>query len=360
MNTPDRGSAEPLQERSRKEAKSPGFGTTDTAAIREILDRMRRVEIGCFPTPVFHVDVDGRGGFWVKDDGSCSVVYGGNKVRKLEYLFGLAKRTGKNRLVVQGGTRSHTTLACALHAAGAGIEVLAVVYPPRGSKTSECVDHRLLASGAKVVVTRSFLSMVVHARILSCRPGTLLVPFGCTLPLTTLGYVRAGLELCDQIQQGLLPDPDLLFVAHASGGTVAGLLVGLSLGGSQCRVVAVQTVEAIISSRRRLEKLVKGTLQLLTESDALLPSVMQRLEGIETRYLGEGYFSRCREADQAVDRLSDLRFRLDPIFTGKAMAAMLAAMGRSPAKRYLFWNTNDHGRSEGSMGTAIGWQGGAA
>ena len=60
-------------------------------------------------------------------------------------------------------------------------------------------------------------------------------PTGGTSALGTIGYVNAGLELADQVRAGALPEPAAIFVPLGSGGTVAGLLLGLRLAGLRTR-----------------------------------------------------------------------------------------------------------------------------
>ncbi len=41
----------------------------------------------------------------------------------------------------------------------------------------------------------------------------------------TIGYVNAGLELKAQIDEGLLPEPDKIYVPMGTMGTAVGLLI---------------------------------------------------------------------------------------------------------------------------------------
>ena len=80
--------------------------------FRSRLDRLPRLDLGVFPTPVRSIQL-GSGSIWVKDDGACCDLYGGNKVRKLEYFLADAKRRGTRQLVVWGDPDSHTIMASA-------------------------------------------------------------------------------------------------------------------------------------------------------------------------------------------------------------------------------------------------------
>jgi len=301
------------------------------------------MRLGQFPTPVLKQQFNERTSFWVKNDGASSKIYGGNKVRKLEYLFPFVKGVNKTRLVIIGGNMSHTTLACALHAPSAGLDVTAVVYPPPESKNSGEVDPRLLKSEAEVIKRGSYLTTMITAKLLARRSGSFFVPLGISMPITTLGHIKAGLELYEQVKAGLLPEPEVICIAHASGGTLAGLLIALALIDSKCGILAVQTVEKIISGKRRLKVLLKNTINILGAPEYLNRSALSRLILLEDRYLGKGYFSRSREADLVQKRISNESVKLDPVFTAKAMAAMVYAMEESPDKNYLFWNTHNDG-----------------
>src|SRR5207302_5345990 len=76
------------------------------------------------PTPVEQVGER----LWVQRDDRTSSAYGGNKVRKLEFLLPVARRRG-GPVVTAGGTGSHHVVAAAVHARRLGLDVEAVVYP---------------------------------------------------------------------------------------------------------------------------------------------------------------------------------------------------------------------------------------
>ena len=109
------------------------------------------VALGSGPTPVRPLDLDLGVETWLKDesvfgDGG----WGGNKVRKLEWIIPEAQRRGVSTLFTVGGIGTHWGLACALYAGGHGLDtVLGLVDQPvddhvRGQLT------RLKASGARL------------------------------------------------------------------------------------------------------------------------------------------------------------------------------------------------------------------
>jgi D-cysteine desulfhydrase len=289
--------------------------------------------------------------FWIKDDGRCSEIYGGNKVRKLEYLLADAKQCGKNILVVQGDAESHTVQACGMLGRKAGFDVHAVVFPYRGQSFDSPDLVKLRKIGVCIHQRRAMLGTVLKARWIGWRMKARVVPLGASTPVATLGHVRAALELVEQVRAGVLPHPRRIYIPFATGGSVAGLLIGLAASGSATRVVAVQTVENIIANRRRLERLMKSTLSLLDFGKGSLERCLDQLEMIDAHQLGRGYRDVPMATAAALSVARKHGLCLEPAFSGKAFAALLEAVPEFPNGELLFWNTHDQqGASAGSGG----------
>ncbi|MCA7081928.1 pyridoxal-phosphate dependent enzyme, partial [Staphylococcus aureus] len=71
------------------------------------------------------------------------------------------------------------------------------------------------------------------------------VPAGGTSPLGILGHVAGALELARQVDEGLLPPPARVVLPLGSGGTTAGLVLGLAIAGIDAEVVGVQVVPRV-------------------------------------------------------------------------------------------------------------------
>ncbi len=296
--------------------------------------------LGAFPTPVLKLERPDGFSFWVKDDGRTGTPYGGNKVRKFEYLLAEARWLGIRKLIAGGDTESHTVRACAALGRLAGFSVEAVVYPHGTPPLSSDAIAFLLSTGTRVYRVRSFLQCLLLARFRALLTGGMLIPLGGSSPLSTAGYVRAALELHRQVQAGLLPEPDRLYVAFASGGTAAGLLIGLALAGMRTKVVAVQAVEGVIANRRNLRRLAARTLKRLGLAGVGIDAVMERLERIDDTALGRGYRDVSSGAREAMVEMAGQPLALDPAFTAKAFAAMRQDRARGYRGTTLFWNTH--------------------
>src|SRR5205807_7576496 len=195
------------------------------------------------PTPVEHVGER----LWVQRDDRTSSAYGGNKVRKLEFLLPVARRRG-GPVVTAGGTGSHHVVAAAVHARRLGLDVEAVVYPQPDTDDVRRTHAELTRLGVRQTRIPSPYVMPVGlaARLAAHAPRRpyLLWP-GASTPLGTLGYVSAGLEL---VASGV-PEPDDVVVPLGSGGTAVGTAIGLALGGwRHARVVAVRAADLTVTN----------------------------------------------------------------------------------------------------------------
>ena len=274
------------------------------------------------------------GTLWVKRDDLTGIGGGGNKARKLEYLCADALARGCDTLVTGGGRQSNhvrITAAVANHLGLACVVVLSS-NPPK-VPTGNVVLDELLAPvivwagpldyyGAEAAIEATCERLAGEGR----RPY--LMPVGGATPVGALGYVDAALEL-----RGQLPAVDLVVVADGSGGTHAGLAAGF---GDHGRVLGVD-----VGTRPDLDEQVPAKA---AEAAALagLPAPTGTLQLDHDRF-GEGYGSptdSCREALDLAARAEGLL--LDPVYTGKAMAGLIAAVrdGRiEPGRQVVFLHT---------------------
>ncbi len=130
------------------------------------------------------------------------------------------------------------------------------------------------------------------------------------------------------------PAPDEIYVAYGSGGTAVGLALGLALAGVPCDVVAVRVATRLSGNRRYAELLARRTFSLLADRADLGPMPELRLE-IEHGFAGAGYGHPT-----AVRLASASNVPLEPTYTGKALAALLAAArGARDGRTRMFLDT---------------------
>jgi len=323
-------------------------------ATRETLPRVELLET---PTPVRELEAlseEAAGGhpLWLKDDSLSGPLWGGNKPRKLEWLIGDAKARGYRTILTFGALGTNHGLATALYAREHGVKtVLALIDQPIDDHVERQLA-RIRESGAEVVLTHTKVRTLAllpyllsrHAQIRPLRPPYLLAPGGSTR-VGVLGFVEAALELAAQVERGELPEPGAVVVALGSGGSAAGLLVGLRIAGMGTRVRPVLVNDGLDLSEKKLYRLASSTLKLMQSRGADVGGVTLRAGDLEVvhGFLGEGYGHPTPEGARALRLARDLEgLSLEPVYTAKALAALLAGVGEGAfgSGPVLFWNSH--------------------
>jgi D-cysteine desulfhydrase len=322
----------------------------------ELRGSLPHVALGSRPTPVRRLErlegMSGRGEIWAKDDGVFGGAWGGNKARKLEWILPDVRRKRRRSILTVGALATNHGLATALYAREQGLRtILALVDQPLDDHVMR-QRSRIERSGALVYRTHGTLRTIAalpyiyaaHTDWRRLRPPYFLT-IGGSSPLGSLGYVEAALELAGQVERGELPEPAHVVVALGSGGTAAGLVLGLKLAGLGTRVVAIQVNDRTPLDPARVARLAGRARRLLERRGARLEpgSIAAEDLQVEKRWLGAGYGHRTAEAERAIGLAREEGLALEPVYTGKAMAALLALrergeLGDGPV---LYWHTHN-------------------
>jgi 1-aminocyclopropane-1-carboxylate deaminase/D-cysteine desulfhydrase-like pyridoxal-dependent ACC family enzyme len=299
------------------------------------------------PTPV--EPMVGTAGIFIKRDDLTATDYGGNKVRKLDLLLAGAHARGARDLVVFGYAGSNFVAATAWHGRKLGLRTIGYLLPQR---PADYVADNLavdLAAGAELHVHggrgRVVASAMLRSAQLVLRTGRSpdWIPPGGSSPLGTIGFVNAAFELREQVKAGALPEPDTIYTAFSSMGTVAGLALGLGLAGLKTRIQAIQVVGTEFASWAKLERLIGQTERLLKRLDpSLRPGPALDRVQIRSEFLGAGYALPTGETQPAMARFAAAGgSRADPCYSGKALAGLYHDLdvGRLAGKTTLFWHT---------------------
>jgi D-cysteine desulfhydrase len=297
------------------------------------------------PSPVERLEAlgDALGLAWLgaKRDDRIEALHGGTKPRKLDFALAEPRLRDAARLASAGAIGSGSLVAITAAAARLGRRLEAHVFWT-GLSAGVVDNLAFVASGPTDVRahrSRVTLALTRPAVLLAgSTRGAAVIPPGATSPTGMLGLVRAGLELAEQVRAGELPEPDRIYVALGSGGTAVGLAVGLALAGLGTQVVGVGVVERSLSPLRRVRALRDALLAKLDALGFARPASPIRL-AVDRRFAGAGYAVPSGAALDACDRLAPAGLALEPIYTGKAMAALLASARASGASRVLFWQT---------------------
>jgi D-cysteine desulfhydrase len=152
--------------------------------------------------------------------------------------------------------------------------------------------------------------------------------------------VSAAQEIAAQVRGGALPPPDVIYVALGSAGTVAGLTFA-RWGERAPEIVGVKVVDSIVASAGAVRRLERGLARLIGRDTARLQMGRPPRLRVAGGFLGRGFGHASPASEAAVTQAARLGLRLDPIYTGKVMAALLddARRGRLDGKRVLFLHT---------------------
>ncbi len=306
-----------------------------------------RAELVASPTPVSTVtlDVDGiRDTLTIKLDNLTSGHYGGNKVRKLEYLLARAKERGVDTIATFGAVASNHAVATSLFAQRAGFRCQCfLAHQTRTAAAGRALNMHLKLGSEVVRYGGDRSARIAVLRKHLAYGATDIVPLGGTCWLGAIGFVNAGLELAEQIAAGELEEPDLVYVAMGTMGTVAGLALGLALANVSARVQAVRVTAEETANPVALHRLVRKTAGMMRRLDASIPDDLSRRVAIDYRpeFFGAGYAKTNPETDRAVAvAAGEMGLALEATYTGKAFRALLEDREQDRgSKRRLFWNT---------------------
>jgi D-cysteine desulfhydrase len=287
---------------------------------------------------------------WVKRDDLTGAALSGNKVRKLEFLLAEAKAQGADTVITCGGAQSNHCRATALAAAHLGLSSILYLRTADPSRPPP-VDGNILLDrmcGAQVrFITpaqyqqrAALLSKTVAELQRAGRRGYA-IPEGGSSALGCLGYAAAVAELAAQV-----PDAQAeLTIVHAtgSGGTGAGLLLGVALLGLPWRVIGVNVCDDrdyFVGVMGAI--LEEAAARLSIAAAGALSAGRDRFEVLDG-YVGRGYAqSRPEELRLVGEVCRRSGLVLDPVYTGKAMFGMLDRLRQdalSLGRRIVFLHT---------------------
>jgi len=239
------------------------------------------VALGTLPTPVERVAfaAPGLAEFWVKRDDLTSSIYGGNKVRKLEFLLGQALAEKRRAVITYGAYGSNHALATAVHARELGLEPHAVLSPqsPGPFAAATLRAHAGLRTGIHPVDGWDGARAAVSVKHeLARRDGVepLEIPMGGTNAMGAAGYVNAAFELLGQCAEAEGPPiPDVVYVAGGTLGTALGLAIGFAAAGVPTRTVAIRVTPGEVANDSFAERITTETVEMLRANDPSFPAL---------------------------------------------------------------------------------------
>ncbi len=308
----------------------------------------RKLSLSHLPTPLWHHDqLDRIVGteVWVKRDDMTSGAASGNKIRKLEYLLADALEKRATAVITCGGIQSNHARATALLAAELGLRPYLLLRSDTPRAPAPLSGNVLLdkLAGAQIrliskaeYAERDRLMRELQAELRAQQIAAYVIPEGGSNGLGALGYVDAMAEIRQQLDAGLGPGRHASFeaVVHAcgSGGTAAGVALGIGKWGVARRAVAI----AVCDDMAYFTEVIARLIAEAQARDPSLPAAGSWC--VEDTWKGPSYGVASEEQKQfIVEVCRKTGLVLDPVYTGKALFG-LAQMEPKP-NRALFLHT---------------------
>jgi len=284
---------------------------------------------------------------YIKRDDLLGLTGGGNKTRKLEFLVADALAQGADTLITCGAVQSNHCRLTLAAAVKEGLKCRLVLeervpgsYNPDASGNNFL--FRLLGVEAVTVVSAG-VDLTAEMQKVADDVAALgrkayVIPGGGSNPLGALGYVSCAEEILAQTHDlGLRLDQ--IVCASGSTGTHAGLICGLVGNNSHIPLTGINVRRTRLEQEPNVHKLAQETAALLGIPGGIPREAITALGD----WVGPGYSLPTPEMAEAVRTLARVEgILLDPVYTGKAMAGLLALVRGGTFKagqRVLFVHT---------------------
>lgn len=280
----------------------------------------------------------------IKRDDLTGIGLGGNKTRKLEFLLGEALSLGCDVVITGGASQSNHCRQTAAAAAAAGLEChLALAGEEPGSPSGNLLlDYLFGATVHWCGEKRKGERIPEIAEKLRARgKKPYVIPYGGSNPVGAMGYVDAASELGEQLA-ARNERVDCIVFASSSGGTHAGLTVGLDLCGLPVKAIGV-AIDSVEPGEPPYEAQLADLANLTAEKLGRQPRYVPGNFHVRYDYLGEGYGivgDLEREAIRLAARCEGIV--VDPVYTGRALGGLMDMIRKkefAPSDTVLFWHT---------------------
>ncbi len=279
---------------------------------------------------------------FIKRDDYTGPGFGGNKVRKLEYVLAKVAADGAKVAITCGGVKSNHARVTAALCARLGLRCILVLNPAAVvydglSPASLDVDQRF---GAEIIRVgnrdeRNLTVEAVAERLRNEGEKVAVIPLGGSVPLGALGFVH-GVEEARAQLDAMGVRIDFIFHSSSSGGTQAGIRAGCQLFDWRVQDIGVSPDDSSASIAGEVGRIIRGVGEMLGVALDDSATVLDD-------YTGAGYGIPSPEGDEAIELLARTEgIVLDPVYTAKAMAAMIDWIRKGKLAQHdnvLFWHT---------------------
>lgn len=298
-------------------------------------EQMARIPLTTLPTSFYKManltKLLGSTDIYIKRDDVMDLAHGGNKTRKLEYVFADALSKGADTVITMGGIQSNHVRQTISGAARLGLESHAILNNPVPEMRDQLLSSGnylmdvIMDAGIHIVDGDDDASIAkmhdIRDTLIAEGKTPYIVPMGASDGIGSLGYMACARELMIQWENNQIT-PSHIFVGTGSCGTHGGLLAGLRyFGNKTTKVVGISVSQPTDIKVANVKDIIRQMGDVIDLSAGLVSN-----EDIIVRdeYYGKAYAYPTDEANEAVKLLAKTEgVLLDPVYTGKAMAGML-------------------------------------
>lgn len=306
--------------------------------MSEQLAGFQRFSLAHTPTPLEPLRnlsrlLDGPN-IWMKREDCSGFAGGGNKARSLEFILGDAIARGATTLITAGGVQSNHSRQTAAAGAKSGLRVVIVALDQVSGRGAAYYNsgNALLDKlfGAEVRIVEGAADPIeemecIAAEVRAQGECPYIVPIGGASGYGVLGHVRTGLEIRSQASA---MDRPYIVLASGSGATQA----GLSIARTECKfdVHGFSVGLPLTMQQARVVAAVRAGASLLDLDASSILDVLR----IDDSQRGAGYGQPTEAALEAIQLLARTEgILLDPVYTGKAVAGLIAMIRTDELRR---------------------------
>lgn len=326
--------------------------------ILKLLSAKPKTALGFFPTPFYRLDnmSDELGvDLYIKrDDFTGMSLFGGNKIRKLEYLLGDAKKQGAEYIFTYGATQSNhamqTVEACCRCGLKPVLYLTAVVEPDENDIRGNLLLDKIFGAEIHIIsINEGETEAEADARSRKMAEEQIKrmeaegkkcynVPMGGSSHVGAAGFLGGFAEMSQQADRRGL-DVEYIFHSCGSGGTLAGLCAGKKAMGSKAKIISVSAMGHESDFASHCAKIGNDALKWI----GLDPILSSEDMNIDENYYCPGYEQPSKGGTEAIKMLAKSEGLLvDPVYSGKALAGLIdhVRTGKVPqGSTVVFWHT---------------------
>jgi 1-aminocyclopropane-1-carboxylate deaminase len=302
-----------------------------------MLDKFERYPLSFGPTPIQHLPRlsaalgDAVDIFAKRDDCNSGLAFGGNKIRKLEYIVPDAIAAGADTLVTIGGVQSNHTRQVAAVAAKIGMKCRLVqeswvpfpdaVYDRVGNILMSRVmgaEIELVEEGFDIGIRESWERALEDVKVKGGKPYP--IPAGASVhKFGGLGYVGFAEEVrAQEAELGFAFD--YVVVCTVTGSTHGGMVVGFAKDGRSRNVIGIDASATPAQTKAQVLDIARSTAELIglgraiTEEDIVL----------KEDYAYPCYGVPSEETNEAIRLAARTEGMMtDPVYEGKSMQGLI-------------------------------------